>query len=113
GNPRQPSLSFPVVIGEGSHPFTFRTRKLSPLPPMVLRGKLRGRVGHCREYSQKPASMRRAFLFLIPELGSSPEPRTPSAPSSLARRGFARPPLGNRHGIAGPSHQLGPALQDL
>jgi hypothetical protein len=29
---------FPVVIGEGSHPFPFRTRKLSPLPPMVLRG---------------------------------------------------------------------------
>src|SRR5688572_21620030 len=30
--------SFPVAIGEGSHPFPFRTRKLSPLPPMVLRG---------------------------------------------------------------------------
>ena len=29
---------FPVVIGEGSHPFPFRTRKLSSLPPMVLRG---------------------------------------------------------------------------
>jgi hypothetical protein len=37
---RLPSRSrrFPVVIGEGSHPFPFRTRKLSPLPPMVLRG---------------------------------------------------------------------------
>ncbi len=41
---------FPVVIGEGSHPFPFRTRKLSPLPPMVLRAKVRGRVGHCRDY---------------------------------------------------------------
>jgi hypothetical protein len=30
--------AFPVVIGEGSHPFPFRTRKLSSLPPMVLRG---------------------------------------------------------------------------
>ena len=29
--------SFPVVIGAGSHPFPFRTRKLSLLPPMVLR----------------------------------------------------------------------------
>jgi hypothetical protein len=31
------TLSFPVVIGAGSHPFPFRTRKLSLLPPMVLR----------------------------------------------------------------------------
>ena len=30
--------NFPVVIGEGSHPFPFRTRKLSSLPPMVLHG---------------------------------------------------------------------------
>ena len=29
--------SFPVAIGAGSHPFPFRTRKLSLLPPMVLR----------------------------------------------------------------------------
>ncbi len=34
----RPQALFPVVIGEGSHPFPFRTRKLSPLPPMVLRG---------------------------------------------------------------------------
>ena len=40
--------SFPVVIGEGSHPFPFRTRKLSPLPPMVLHAQVCGRVGHCR-----------------------------------------------------------------
>ena len=31
-------IGFPVVIGAGSHPFPFRTRKLSLLPPMVLRG---------------------------------------------------------------------------
>src|ERR671913_1454261 len=48
--------SLPVVMGAGSHPFPFRTRKLSLLPPMVLRGKLRGRVGHCRDYFSKPAS---------------------------------------------------------
>ena len=54
--------AFPVVIGEGSHPFPFRTRKLSPLPPMVLRAQVRGRVGHCREYSSEPAE-RRAFSF--------------------------------------------------
>src|SRR5262245_26760080 len=35
---RRVSTSFPVVIGAGSHPFPFRTRKLSLLPPMVLHG---------------------------------------------------------------------------
>ena len=30
------TTSFPVVIGAGSHPFPFRTRKLSLPPPMVL-----------------------------------------------------------------------------
>ena len=40
---------FPVVIGVGPHPFPFRTRKLSLLPPMVLRAQVRGRVGRCRE----------------------------------------------------------------
>ncbi len=56
--------TFPVVIGEGSHPFPFRTRKLSPLPPMVLRGKLRGRVGHCRDYLSSPSSDSGDGLFL-------------------------------------------------
>jgi hypothetical protein len=32
------AASLPVVIGAGSHPFPFRTRKLSLLPPMVLHG---------------------------------------------------------------------------
>src|SRR6185312_5301312 len=53
-NPRQ--LSLPVVIGSGSHPFPFRTRKLSLIPPMVLYGKLYGRVGRCRHYLEQPAS---------------------------------------------------------
>src|SRR3979411_3321316 len=61
-NPRQ--LSLPVVIGSGSHPFPFRTRKLSLIPPMVLHGKLCGRVGRCRHYSEKPASFgSRAFAL--------------------------------------------------
>ena len=34
---RPTALGSPVVIGAGSHPFPFRTRKLSLLPPMVLR----------------------------------------------------------------------------
>ena len=43
-----PSTGFPVAIGAESHPFPFRTRKLSLLPPMVLRAQVRGRVGRCR-----------------------------------------------------------------
>ena len=44
-----PGTRMPVVIGSGSHPFPFRTRKLSLIPPMVLHGKLCGRVGRCRQ----------------------------------------------------------------
>src|SRR5437588_10439867 len=52
GEPAGSLLRLPVVIGSGSHPFPFRTRKLSLIPPMVLWGKLHGRVGRCRHYSQ-------------------------------------------------------------
>src|SRR5262249_32782169 len=48
-------LSFPVIVSEGSHPFPSRTRKLSPLEPMVLRGQLRGRVGSRRiKFTKRP-----------------------------------------------------------
>src|SRR6478752_7287732 len=63
----QHSMAFPVVIGEGSHPFPFRTRKLSSLPPMVLHAKVCGRVGHCRDYFFKSPTLyswRRAFSFV-------------------------------------------------
>src|ERR1700730_359717 len=46
--------SLPVVIGSGSHPFPFRTRKLTLIPPMLLWGNLHGRVGRCRHYSRRP-----------------------------------------------------------
>src|SRR5438309_11316453 len=39
---------FPVAIAAESHPFPFRTRKLSPPAPMVLGGKPPGRVGRRR-----------------------------------------------------------------
>src|SRR6187551_2929217 len=55
--------SFPVAIGEGSHPFPFRTRKLSLLPPMVLRAQVRGRVGRCRGFIS-PRSITPWALFL-------------------------------------------------
>src|SRR5688500_19534808 len=57
------ATGFPVVIGEGSHPFPFRTRKLSPLPPMVLHAKVCGRVGHCRDYFCGPDA-KASGLFL-------------------------------------------------
>ena len=41
----------------GIHPFPFRTRKLSPLAPMVLRGQPLGRVGHCRLLMRKPRAI--------------------------------------------------------
>ena len=34
-----------VTTAAGIHLFPFRTEKLSPPAPMVLRGRLRGRVG--------------------------------------------------------------------
>src|SRR6266550_3216170 len=46
--------TFPVILSAGSHPFPSRTRKLSLLEPMVLRGKLRGRVGSRRDYFKSP-----------------------------------------------------------
>jgi hypothetical protein len=37
---------FWVIIARGTHPFPSRTRKLSLSAPMVLRARVRGRVGH-------------------------------------------------------------------
>src|SRR5215470_7424104 len=62
--PQAPSL--PVVIGSGSHPFPFRTRKLSLIPPMVLHGKLCGRVGRCRHYFEKARLESQSGLCFVP-----------------------------------------------
>src|SRR3954467_469632 len=40
---------FPVVIARGIHLFPFRTESLSLFAPMVLGGKLPGRVGRRRD----------------------------------------------------------------
>ena len=42
------AIRFPVAMPEGPHPFPSRTRKLSPPGPMVLQGRLCGRVGSCQ-----------------------------------------------------------------
>ena len=76
------ATGFPVVIGEGSHPFPFRTRKLSPLPPMVLHAKVCGRVGHCREYFSSPPFGGLSFVrstLLCQKHPPEPAPRRASA----------------------------------
>ena len=75
----------PVVIGSGSHPFPFRTRKLSLIPPMVLHGKLCGRVGRCRHYSTtRPDVSNHAGPFLL---------HTPIAPAYIGCAGWNIPRL--------------------
>jgi hypothetical protein len=55
---------FSVVLAKGFHPFPFRTRQLSPSAPMVLHGKLCGRVGRRRGINFRgPKSDLRAFSF--------------------------------------------------
>ena len=79
---KHPRTSLPVVIGSGSHPFPFRTRKLSLIPPMVLHGKLCGRVGRCRHYLPSRARGFPRALFLYAGSDLLPE-RAPAAPSPL------------------------------
>src|SRR5476651_2568789 len=67
------AASLPVVIGSGSHPFPFRTRKLSLLPPMVLHGKLCGRVGRCRHYSLTPDRRKTVGRFVCTSKPSAPQ----------------------------------------
>ncbi len=52
------------ILREGSHLFSFRTQKLSPLRPMVLR---RGRVGRCqhRVFDTKQKLPKGSFCFVI------------------------------------------------
>src|SRR5437867_1578031 len=58
---------FPAAIAKGKHPFPFRTRKLSPSAPMVLHGRLCGRVGRRRD-SREKACCKWAFSFSTPRL---------------------------------------------
>jgi hypothetical protein len=83
--PLEPLLRFPVAIGAGSHPFPFRTRKLSLLPPMVLRARVRGRVGRCREYFHQPAQELWAGFFVYSRQRPSEAPRSPRARARATR----------------------------
>ena len=54
---------FLVAMAEGSHPFPSRTRKLSPLAPMVLPWRRGGRVGNCQVLVQSPRLTPRALFI--------------------------------------------------
>src|ERR1700749_4026145 len=62
--------SVSAAIAKGKHPVPFRTRKLSPSAPMVLRGGPRGRVGRRRAYLKEagPRKGRAASFHVRAEL---------------------------------------------
>jgi hypothetical protein len=64
-----PSLAvhdfFTAVIAKRIHPFPFRTRKLSSLAPMVLHGRLCGRVGHRRFFIAKAPNTNVFGAFVV------------------------------------------------
>ena len=82
--------SVSVAIAEGRHPVPYRTRKLSPPAPMVLPGKLGGRVGRRRDSSRSAACGRRFVVPGVPRRRRAlPPPRT----ARCAREGHrGRPP---------------------
>ncbi len=59
----------PVIIAEGFHPIPSRTRSLSLPAPMVLHGRLCGRVGHRRHPVLPPIALR----YAQPHGAPSPE----------------------------------------
>ena len=58
-------LDISVAIAKRSHPFPFRTRKLSSSAPMVLHGRLCGRVGRRRLFYAKPQSEMTGAFFVL------------------------------------------------
>ena len=69
---RRKNDTFSVAMAKRKHPFPSRTRKLSSFAPMVLLGKLSGRVGRRRknlynpESSLKPCGIPGFFLLFYP-----------------------------------------------
>src|SRR5215475_8216467 len=100
-------MTFPVILSTGSHPFPSRTRKLSLLEPMVLRGKLCGRVGSRRDYF-KARSLIRAGFSIGFRLGRAPSPGlSPTNPHWRIVFVTANPVhnvLGLQSFVVGPSH---------
>src|SRR6201992_3223424 len=98
-----------AVIAMGKHPVPFRTRKLSPSAPMVLRGGPRGRVGHRRTYCEEGRSRkveRPSSLFActgqgwrLVKVAEEPEHRTNDGGTPRgAGSGRGRPAAGRSSG---------------
>ncbi len=85
-------------MAKGKHPVPFRTRKLSPSAPMVLRGGPRGRVGRRRTSSVEAAPSRERPRLRCPGLAAS----GPSVGPGL-RRDRLQGPLGAARGGAEPA----------
>ena len=67
-----PAVYVSAVIDGGSHPFPFRTRKLSLLSPMVL--GLRARESRSLQDSRAPRTKVRGALFFYIPLGLNANP---------------------------------------
>ena len=78
--------NFPAVIPEGPHPIPSRTRKLRPPGPMVLQGKLCGRVGRRRELFGPRAMFSGAGFFLSERILVSQPRSALQRPSRKTRR---------------------------
>jgi hypothetical protein len=57
-------IQFSAAIAKRQHPLPSRTRKLSSSAPMVLPGKLGGRVGRRRNFFQNPESHNDSGFFI-------------------------------------------------
>ena len=56
---------YPVMIAKRTHPFPYRTRKLSSFASMILGGRLPGKVERCRSLRERLCLMRsQAQVFL-------------------------------------------------
>ena len=58
-----------MAIEAGSHLYPYRTQKLSPRSPMVLRGFSLGRVGRCQDREEEGAAWKQfqAVSFFLKE----------------------------------------------
>ena len=102
-----------MAIAERSHPFPFRTRKLSSPAPMVLHGRLCGRVGRRRILTSTLLGSRsRGFFYyrtprtlnLAPFTAKSREvPPAPIANTEVIRHRRA-PETGESASLSAPPH---------
>ena len=78
-----------VIISCGIHPFSFRTRKLSHIEPMVLYGTLYGRVGRCRISLKESERTARTFSYAFSRMRAE---RMRLSRLPLARAALRPPP---------------------